>query len=455
MAVAIALFTRDLRVRDNPALTAAARSAEVLPVFVVDETICASDYLSPNKATFLAATLADLDDQLRRLGGCLLLRGGDTVREVCQLVRQYSVDEVHVAADVSGYSRRREDRLRARLTQLGCRLRVHDSGTTVAAPGHLLPSGGTDHFAVFTPYFRRWSSMGMRAPLPAPRRIHLPDGVGTDRVPTAAELRVGEVSPELAPGGESAGRRAARNWFRDGIAAYSDLHDDLAADATSRLSPYLHFGCLSAVELVHRSDSSSPGGAAFVRQLAWRDFHHQMLAARPSAAHSDYRSRNDRWSDDDALLAAWRAGRTGYPIVDAGMRQLAAQGWMHNRARLITASFLTKTLYVDWRAGAKHFMGLLADGDVANNQLNWQWMAGTGADTRPNRILNPIRQADRYDPEGDYVRRWVPELARLRGSDIHQPWRLTQDATTGYPARIVDHEHAAAEFRTLRQRDSH
>jgi len=450
MAVAMALFTRDLRVHDNPVLVAAAKSAEVLPVFVVDEAICSTDYLTPNKAAFLAEALTDLDEGLRRSGGRLVLRRGDTVREVCRLVERHSVDEVHIAEDVSIFSRRREDRLRADLARLDCRLRVHSGSVTVVAPGRVTPSGGKDHFAVFTPYHRRWSQVRVRAPLAAPERLRLPHGIGFESVPSATDLTKGTTSPDLAAGGESAGRRTAQSWFEEGIANYADRHDDLAADATSRLSPYLHFGCVSAAELVHRSDLRTAGGEAFVRQLAWRDFHHQMLAARPDITRRDYRSRHDRWTDDDALLHAWCAGRTGYPIVDAGMRQLAVQGWMHNRARLITASFLTKTLFLDWRRGAKHFLDLLVDGDMANNQLNWQWVAGTGADTRPNRVLNPMRQAERYDPGGDYVRRWIPELAHLRGSDIHSPWRLSPDAAPDYPARVVDHEQAARDFRATR-----
>ncbi len=188
--------------------------------------------------------------------------------------------------------------------------------------------------------------------------------------------------------------------------------------------------------------------------MAWRDFHHQVLAARPDAARADYRPRGDAWREDPEALQAWREGRTGYPIVDAGMRQLRTEGWMHNRARLIVASFLTKTLYLDWRAGARHFLDHLADGDIANNQLNWQWVAGTGTDTRPNRVLNPLRQAERYDPTGRYVRRWVPELAGLENPrEAHQPWRLGTSTLRrlGYPSPIVDLDTARNRFRAARQ----
>lgn len=195
------------------------------------------------------------------------------------------------------------------------------------------------------------------------------------------------------------------------------------------------------MELAHRADRTrGVGPVAFLRQLAWRDFHHQVLAARPRSAWADYRARGDRWRTDEKEIAAWREGRTGYPVVDAAMRQLLHEGWMHNRGRLLVASFLTKTLYVDWRVGARHFLDLLVDGDLANNQLNWQWTAGTGTDTRPNRVLNPLAQARRFDPRGDYVRRWVPELAGLKGTAVHQPWKLPgpDRARLDYPDPIVD-----------------
>jgi deoxyribodipyrimidine photo-lyase len=218
---------------------------------------------------------------------------------------------------------------------------------------------------------------------------------------------------------------------------YGGRRDDLAADGTSRLSAYLRFGCVSPLELA-RGALAAPGGAEFCRQLAWRDFFHQVTAAFPGMAVDDYRpgaAGPRAWAQDPDALGAWRAGHTGVPIVDAGMRQLAAEGFMHNRARMITASFLTRTLGIDWRHGYRHFAGLLADGDVANNAGNWQWVAGTGNSTRPGRVLSPLRQAARFDRDGDYVRRYVPELAGLAAPLIHAPWRLpgSQCSRLGYP----------------------
>jgi deoxyribodipyrimidine photo-lyase len=259
----------------------------------------------------------------------------------------------------------------------------------------------------------------------------MPTVISRGRLPSLGSLVAGQPSPELPAGGETAGRRRLSTWLRSGAAGYEAGHDDLEADATSRLSPYLHFGCISPLEAAERADA-----APFVRQLAWRDFFHQLLAARPETAHEDMRPRGHRWSEDEEALEAWKQGRTGFPIVDAGMRQLLREGYMHNRARLITASFLVRNLRIDWRAGARHFFDWLVDGDVANNVGNWQWVAGTGANPRPGRALNPLRQAQRFDPDGAYVRRYVPELAGVEGRAVHTPWRL--GGLAGYPDPIVE-----------------
>jgi deoxyribodipyrimidine photo-lyase len=245
--------------------------------------------------------------------------------------------------------------------------------------------------------------------LPAPGRIVLPEDLDRGRLPEPGEPDVGATAPDLPRGGETAGRRRLEAWLDDGLSRYGELADVLAADATSRLSPYLHFGCVSAGEVVARA-AGREGAEPFVRQLCWRDFNHQLLAARPETAHEDLRPRAAGWRDDAEGLAAWREGRTGYPLVDAGMRQLQREGFMHNRARLVAGSFLTKHLGIDWRRGAAHFFEQLVDGDVANNTGNWQWVAGTGTDSRPNRRLSPQRPAERFDPDGAYVQRYLPEL---------------------------------------------
>ncbi|WP_225832417.1 deoxyribodipyrimidine photo-lyase [Streptomyces sp. NK08204] len=455
MRVSVALFTADLRVHDNPALQAALKEAEhVVPLFVVDTGIRRAGFVAPNRAAFLADSLADLDAALRARGGRLVVRVGDVVEETCRVAAETGAATVHIAGGVSRYAARREDRLRAELAGDRRDLHLHDASLTAVPPGALTPAGrGSDHFAVFTPYFRQWERYPVRAVLPAPRTVPVPD-VPSARLPAARALAPGPASPALPAGGESEARRRLRSWLSGPLAAYEDLHDDLAADATSRLSPYLHFGCLSPAELLHRARAQDSTGAhAFVRQLAWRDFHHQVLAARPDAADHDYRPRHDRWRRPAKEIDAWKEGRTGYPVVDAALRQLRHEGWMPGRARLLAASFLVKTLYVDWRVGARHFLDLLVDGDIANNQLNWQWVAGTGTDTRPNRILNPCVQARRFDPHGDYVRRWVPELRALDARTIHAVPHLDDATRAGldYPAPIVDLAAGATRFKKARQ----
>ncbi|MFF2073481.1 cryptochrome/photolyase family protein [Kitasatospora sp. NPDC058162] len=439
MTVSIALFTQDLRLHDNPVLHAARTAADqVVPLFVLDPAVEAAGFAAPNRLAFLADCLTDLDASLRRAGSRLIVRRGATAEQTAQVAAEAGAGTVHVAAGVSAFARRREARL---LALFGDRLHVHDASVTVVPPGRIAPAG-RDHYAVFTPYHRAWQQAPHRTVLGAPRALRTPTGIGSENLVVG-----GPFSPSLPRGGETAARERWRRWDVD---AYADVHDDLAADETSRLSPYLHFGCLSATELTARALQRGGSGAeSFVRQLAWRDFHHQVLAARPDAAHRDYRTRDDRWHHDEREAEAWRQGRTGYPIVDAGMRQLAEEGWMHNRARLLTASFLAKSLHLDWRIGAAHFLSLLVDGDVANNQLNWQWVAGTGTDTRPNRVLNPLRQADRFDPDGAYVRRWVPELAHLPGPAVHRPWLLAPE----YPDPIIAPDTLTARLRRARGLD--
>lgn len=434
---AIALFTRDLRVHDNPTLQGALEAADqVVPLFVIDDAIVGSDALAPNRAGFLVDALHDLDRSLRERGAAgLVVRRGDPTRETAAVAAEVGASSVHVASDWSSHAQRRQRRLSEGLPETD--LVLHDGTLAVVPPGALAPAG-KDHFAVFTPYFRRWSDHHHRAALDAPPELSSPK-VRKGPLPSVADLCSGERARHLPEGGETAGRRRMAGWMQDAVRSYADRSDDLAGDHTSRLSPYLHFGCVSPVE-VAAAAGRSRGGHALVRQLAWRDFNLQVLAARPEAAHDDYRSRGDRWRVDDDDLRAWQEGRTGFPVVDAAMRQLLVEGWMHNRARLIVGSFLTKTLYLDWRSGARHFLRHLVDGDVSNNQLNWQWVAGTGTHSRPNRVLNPLLQAERYDPDGDYVRRYVPELAGVAGTAVHMPWKLPQyqRSQLDYPDPIVD-----------------
>lgn len=401
----VVLHTRDLRVHDHPALAAAAeRGDEVLPLFVLDPRV----RRPPNRAAFLRDALADLRASLEARGGALALRHGDSVAETVRLALEHGAAAVHLSEDVSAFAQARERRLRRALA--GARIELETfPGVTVVPPGDVAPAGAT-HYRVFGPYRRRWREHPLRDVLAAPERVPAPAGVEWGGLPE--RLAPGPTAPDLPRGGERAGRERLEAWLAGGVQRYADTRDDLARDGTSRLSPYLHLGCVSPLETAVRARAA--GAEEFVRQLCWRDFFAQLLAARPELAREDLNARRGDWTADEDGLARWREGRTGVPLVDASMRQLLREGWMHNRARLVAGSYLTKDLGVDWRAGAAHFDEHLVDGDLANNTGNWQWVAGTGADPRPYRRLSPERQAARFDPDGAYVRRYLGGDEQLR-----------------------------------------
>jgi len=436
METAIVVLTRDLRLHDNPALyQACSRARQVVPLFVEDPAIAAP----PNRARFLAESLADLRDQLRQRQADLVLRAGEPAAEITRLAVQVNAHAVYIAGDVSRYAARRRQALERECSRHRLDL-VVTPGLTVVPPGDLTPGTGGP-YQVFTPYWRAWLAAGWRRSCPVPDVITMPHVGRPGRIPAGGH----GASPALAQGGETAGRRRFLAFRQHHLAGYPDDHDDLPGDQTSRLSAHLRFGCVSPLEAAIAA-RGRPGGEEFCRQLAWRDFFHQVTAAFPDLARENYRP-GPAWHEDQDALQAWRTGRTGIPIVDAGMRQLAAEGFMHNRARMITASFLTRNLGIDWRHGYRHFWYLLADGDVANNAGNWQWVAGTGNNTRPNRVMNPLRQARRFDPAGEYVRRYVPELAGLPPARLHTPWRLDAAARRrlGYPDPVVELRDQGAE----------
>ena len=447
MSTALLLLSRDLRVSDQPALAAAARADRVLPLFVFDDAILASRYAAPNRLQSLLDALTDLDASLTRLGAPLVVRRGHTLDVVRTLVADHHITQLHVSRDHSGFARRREAGLATIATEAGAELTVHP-GTMLVAPEQVRATGG-GHFKVFTPYWRRWSAVTPRPIVPPPRALTPVEGVEQGALPALSDLTEGTTAPELTRTGERAARERLDWWLDGPVDAYDTSRNLMAEDGTSRLSVHLHFGCLSVTEIAARLDTRRPGHETFLQELCWRDFNHQLLEARPDLASVDVRTQHDRWRDDAEALAAWKAGRTGYPVVDAAMRQLEREGWMHNRARMVVASFLTKHLYIDWREGAWHFMDHLADGDVANNFAQWQWTAGTGTDSRPNRMFNPVIQGQRYDPDGTYVRRYVSELAHIEGKGVHEPRTdagTLFDAHDAYPAPIVDHREARERF---------
>ena len=454
---ALVLLTRDLRVHDHPALVAASAARRVIVLFVLDDAILTRPYAAPNRLRILLDALLDVRAGLRALGNDLVVARGRPVEVVRELGSRHAVDAIHCSADLSGYARGREARLARVAHDLGASFTAHP-GVMLVDPGHVRATGG-GHFKVFTPYWRRWSQVTPRPVLGVPDLPPAPADLDVGTIPELGELTEGIPAPLLGRGGEGAARERLAWWMDGPVDDYADGRNRMAEDGTSRLSVPLHLGCLSVTEVAAGLDARRPGHEAFLQELCWRDFNHQLLDARPDLAVADVRTKDDRWRDAPDELAAWQEGRTGYPVVDAGMRQLVAEGWMHNRARMVTASFLTKHLYIDWRQGAHFFMHHLADGDLANNYAQWQWTAGTGTDSRPNRMFNPVIQGERYDPDGAYVRRWVTELADVAGKAVHQPREVPDAGGPGlfddveggtYPQPIVEHRHARERFLSAR-----
>jgi deoxyribodipyrimidine photo-lyase len=456
MQTAIVWFRRDLRVHDHPALSAAHRAADrVVPVFVLDPRLLnGGRFPSANRAWFLLAALRELRASLRARGGELFVRNGRPEQVLPALARETGAEAVYFASDVSPFAVARDRRVEALMTVR------RQPGNFVAHVGMPRTSDGNP-FSVFSPFWRRWEELPRRPVHGAPRALSFPAGLDPGTIP---EGPAAEAREPFAPG-EHAARERLRRWLSDGIERYHERHDRLAG-GTSELSPYLHFGCISAREVEQRARAKGgQGAAAFVRQLAWRDFYAHVLLHHPGNARHPHQRRYEalEWSDDADALDAWRAGRTGFPVVDAGMRQLAHQGWMHNRARLIAACFLTKNLHLDWRSGEAHFMRHLLCGDEAQNNGNWQWIASVGVDPAPyfRRMYNPVAQQRRHDPDGRYVRRWCPELRAVPLAKLAEPWTMTaaEQADAGctigsdYPAPIVDHarerEHALARYRAV------
>lgn len=425
-------FRCDLRRSDHGALAAAA-GRPVVPLFVLDPALQRS--AAGPRLERLQASLAALDTQIRDHGGPgLVLRTGAPAEVVAGVAAELDAAEVLVSADYSPYGLRRDRAVGQELAAAGRRLQAADS-PYLHAPGTVAKADGQP-YSVFTPYYRAWHALSEPAPLTPPELSFR--GAPSDALPSTGY-----------PAGEAAASRRLAEFAAQAAHHYSRRRDRTDLDGTSRLSAALHFGEVHPRTILAHLGRDS-GSEAFIRQLCWREFYADVLFHRPEVAWQNVDPRFDRlpWRWDaeaQQVFEAWAQGRTGYPFVDAGMRQLLTEGWMHNRARLVAASFLTKDLMIDWRRGAAWFLRHLVDGDVANNNLGWQWVAGTGLDPSPyHRVFNPVLQGHKFDPAGDYVRRYVPELRALPGAAAHEPWQQP-DAAPDYPPRVVDHAEARRE----------
>ena len=455
-------FRRDLRLADNPALAAAAASGRpILPIYVHDEMTPGIRPLGGAGRWWLHHSLAVLAGGIARLGSRLVLRRGPAADVLSDVVRQSGADRAYWNRLDDPSAAGRDRATERALKERGVAVESFNASLLVE-PDKIATRSGRP-FSVFTPFWKALQdAVAPAPPLPAPRSLP-----GHD-VPVAGDAlddwRLLPRNPDWAagflplwqPGEDGARRRFAA--FRDGpLAAYAARHDNPGAAGTSRLSPHIHFGEMGPRQIWHATafglERTGDAGMAFLRQIGWREFNRHLLLHHPEMVTRNVNAAFDAfpWRNDAAGLAAWQRGETGYPIVDAGMRELWRTGWMHNRVRMIAASFLVKHMLIDWRQGEAWFWDTLVDADTANNAGNWQWVAGSGFDAAPYfRIFNPMLQGERFDAGGAYVRRWVPEIARLPDRYLHRPWEAPADVLAdagvrlgdSYPAPIVDHKQA-------------
>jgi deoxyribodipyrimidine photo-lyase len=454
--VGIWWLRRDLRLTDNQALKAALEEADqVIPVFILDPRLLGSPYVGEKRLAFLMAGLRQLDSSLREVGSRLVVRRGRPEQELERLVEEGEAEAIFAEADYSPFARRRDTAVEARLRVQWC------GSPAIFPPGSVLKSNG-EPYVTFTPFMRTWKQLPA-ASLPAerfsPGEIHTPENLESEALP--------EISLESSEQPFEAGERAALarlEAFTQGAQApiyhYASRRNRVDLSGTSELSPYLRFGMLSArtaagtarKAIQNALDEQTRAEAlTWLDELIWRDFFIHILYHFPQVRQHSFRKKGISWQTDRQALRTWQQGKTGYPLVDAAMRHLSHSGWMPNRARMVVASFLCKHLLIDWREGERWFMQHLIDGDPAANNGGWQWSAGTGTDAAPYfRIFNPTSQAEKHDPQGDYIRRWLPELEAVTDDYIHKPWEMPDDIQQksnceigeDYPFPIVDHAEA-------------
>jgi deoxyribodipyrimidine photo-lyase len=459
MKRAIHWFRRDLRVTDNTSLSAAVQeSGEVVPAYVLSDWQGQHRWTGAPRQTFLCGSLAALDGNLRALGSGLVVRDeGDAVEVLVKLARETQAEAVFTNRDPDVFGRGVELRLAQALAEDGRELRTFKDAAIHERDE--VKTGGGGNFRVFTPYSRAWAKLEKPVMASKLRHIASPADIKSEPLPTPSRWGLAEFSGGL-PAGEKAARERMKKFLAGPIFDYGGRRDLMGEDGTSRLSQDLRHGLLSIRELYHRAKAAAEGADAkgrdnvwkFIAELIWREFYFQILWHYPEVLEHEFNAkyRGMEWDRDEEKFRAWCEGRTGFPIVDAAMRQLNATGYMHNRARMITAMFLTKDLHLDWRMGEQYFMQMLIDGEIASNNGGWQWSAGTGADAAPYfRIQNPWSQTKRYDSEGTYIKRWVPELSGVPVKKFLEAPVDGRAIAPGYPLPVVDH--GAERDETLRR----
>lgn len=443
-------FRRDLRIADNMALCRAAKSdLPVIPVYILSDWNGSHSWTGPNRQHFLCSALESLARNLATLEGRLIIRQGKAVEVLRQLIKESHAVALYYNSDPDPFGKSVEIAVRALCTELGVECRAH-ADTTLHGPDEVLYQSGLP-YRVYTPFSKNWLALPKPSALSKPAALRTPPHVTSLTLPT---IRVwGWEIPvvKIVEPGERAARDRLINAIAGKIQAYSKNRDFPAENGTSRISQDLRFGLISIrtvyAEAIKARAASDPAGKAgidvFIKELAWREFYFAILHHFPNVLDEEFNAdwRGLPWNEPDESFEAWKNGSTGFPIVDAGMRELKATGFMHNRVRMITAMFLTKDLHIDWKQGESWFMQNLVDGEIASNNGGWQWSAGTGADAAPYfRIQNPWSQTARYDPDGIYIKRWIPELAEVAPSRFLEPPADGRPLAPDYPLPCVDHK---------------
>ena len=427
--VAIIWFRRDLRINDHPALLAAVESAEqVIPLFILDKTQIKE--AGAKLLAYMAQSLRSLDESL---GNNLHIIEGDQVEVLTALIKKYDVQEVHISAEYERYGAERD----ARVEAAGIKL-VRTGSPYAVTPGRVVKPSDATPYKVYTPFYRAWRTHGWRAPAKTPKSMKFVQPTSEYRNFPDFPLPKGV---EIIKAGEAAALSRFKEFTKKGLDTYDENRNFAAIDGTSKMSSYLKFGEIHPRTLLENLGESKAHDT-FRKEIAWREFYADVLFNNPMTDREYYAPRfaDMRYDEPGAQFKAWCEGKTGYPFVDAAMRQLIQEGWMHNRTRMVVASFLVKDLHLEWQLGERFFADHLVDYDVASNAHGWQWTAGTGTDASPYyRVFNPIEQGKRFDENGDYIRKYVPELAHLSAAEIHEPWLYLDGYSKGYPERLVDH----------------
>jgi deoxyribodipyrimidine photo-lyase len=422
-------FRRDLRINDHPALLAAIESAEqVLPLFILDNKQI--DEAGEKLLAYMGQSLRALDESL---GNRLHIIEGDQVTILKELIAQHGVEEVHISAEYERFGAERD----ARVEAAGIKL-VRTGSPYAVTPGRVLKPSDATPYKVYTPFYKGWRTHGYRAPAVTPKKFNVVEP--THKYRAFPDFLMPE-GVHVIEAGEAAALKRFKEFTKNGLDSYDENRNLASIDGTSKMSTYLKFGEIHPRTLLANLGESKAHDT-FRKEIAWREFYADVLFNNPQTDVDYYapKFKEMRYDKPGKQFKAWCEGKTGYPFVDAAMRQLVLEGWMHNRTRMVVASFLVKDLHLEWQVGERFFADHLVDYDVASNAHGWQWTAGCGTDASPYyRIFNPIEQGKRFDENGDYIRKYVPELAHLSAAEIHEPWLFLDGYSNGYPERIVDH----------------